>query len=119
MNFNQLRYIIAVNQERNFSRAADECGIAQSTLSREIQRLEKEFGIMIFDRSRVPVVPTMKGVELIRQAKLIIREHDQFVAIAEKRDNNPSGDFRLGILPTLAPYMLPLFIPKIAKSIPN
>jgi LysR family hydrogen peroxide-inducible transcriptional activator len=68
MNFNQLEYIISVDRHRNFARAADECKIAQSTLSREIQRLEKEFKVMIFDRSRHPVVPTMKGIDLIKQA---------------------------------------------------
>ncbi|MCZ2458989.1 MAG: LysR family transcriptional regulator [Chitinophagales bacterium] len=85
MNFNQLKYIVAVDRYRNFARAADECGIAQSTLSKEIQRLEKEFGIMIFDRSRFPVTPTMKGEDLIRQAQVILSEHKRFVDIAEKK----------------------------------
>ena len=84
MNFNQLKYIISVDKQRNFARAADECGIAQSTLSREIQRLEKEFQVMIFDRSKHPVVPTMKGIDLISQAKNILHEHDRFITIAGK-----------------------------------
>lgn len=119
MNFNQLRYIVAVDRHRNFARAADECEIAQSTLSKEIQRLEKEFGIMIFDRSRHPVTPTMKGVDLIRQAKRILEEHKQFVEIARRMVNRPAGNFRLGLLPTLAPYLLPLFIRSLSRKYPE
>jgi len=118
MNFNQLRYIISVDKHRNFARAADECGIAQSTLSREIQRLEKEFRIMIFDRSKHPIVPTIKGIELISQAKKIIQAHDEFIKIAVKKNNEPAGDFRLGILPGLAPYLLPLFTQPLSEKYP-
>lgn len=119
MNFNQLKYIIAVDKHRNFARAAEECEIAQSTLSREIQRLEKEFDVMIFDRSRHPVVPTMKGIDLINRAKAIIEEHDLFVEVAGKRDNRPSGVFRLGVLSGLAPYILPLFTRKLSQKYPE
>jgi LysR family hydrogen peroxide-inducible transcriptional activator len=119
LNFNQLKYIIAVDKHRNFARAADECEIAQSTLSKEIQRLEKEFKIVIFDRSKHPVVPTMKGVELIDQAKRIIHEHNRFVDMAVKRNNQPLGDFRLGILPGLAPYLLPLFTSRLSQKYPG
>ena len=76
MNFHQLKYILSVDAHRNFARAAEECEIAQSTLSKEIQRLEKEFGILIFDRSRHPVVPTLNGIDLLKQAKLVIAEKD-------------------------------------------
>lgn len=119
MNFNQLKYILAVDRHRNFSRAADDCGIAQSTLSKEIQRLEKEFGIMIFDRSRFPTTPTMKGEDLIRQAKKILEEHKLFIEIARKMNNRPEGNFRLGILPMLAPYLLPLFVTSLSKKYPD
>jgi len=118
MNFNQLRYIISVDKHRNFARAADECDIAQSTLSREIQRLEKEFQIMIFDRSKHPVVPTIKGIELISQARKIIQAHDEFIKIAIKKNNEPAGDFRLGILAGLAPYLLPLFTQQLSEKYP-
>ncbi len=119
MNFNQLKYIIAVDLYRNFAQAADNCDVAQSTLSREIQRLEKEFGIMIFDRSRHPVVPTMKGVDLIKQAKILLNEYHRFIEIASKKDNLPAGDFRLGIIPGLAPYLLPLFTTRLSKKYPE
>ncbi len=116
MNFNQLEYIVCVDRHRNFAKAADECDIAQSTLSREIQRLEKEFKIMIFDRSRHPVVPTLKGVDLIDQAKKILEERALFISIASQKNNKPGGDFRLGILPGLAPYLLPLFTQTLSQK---
>ena len=119
MNFHQLKYIVSVDKHRNFSRAAEECEIAQSTLSREIQRLEQEFDIMIFDRTRNPVTPTMKGIDLIEQAKKILKEEERFVSIAEKKNNRPSGTFRLGVLASLAPYLIPLFTERITKEYPE
>src|SRR5690606_1882403 len=88
-------------------------------LSKEIQRLEKEFKIMIFDRSRHPVTPTMKGADLIDQAKKILEEEKIFTEIARKMNNRPQGNFRLGILPMLAPYLLPLFIRTLGKKYPE
>lgn len=119
MNFHQLQYIVAVERHRNFSRAAEECGIAQSTLSREIQRLEQEFDIIIFDRTRHPVAPTMKGLDLIEQAKRILKEEENFISIAEQKKNRPSGHFKLGILASLAPYLIPLFTETISKKYPE
>lgn len=119
MNFQQLKYIVSVDKQRNFSRAAEECGIAQSTLSREIQRLEHEFDVIIFDRTRHPVAPTMKGKDLIEQAKRILKEKENFISIAEQKKNRPSGTFRLGILESLAPYLIPLFTDNIAKKYPE
>lgn len=119
MNFHQLKYVVSVDIHRNFSRAAEDCHVAQSTLSREIQRLEQEFDIIIFDRTRHPVAPTMKGIDLIEQAKKILKEEERFISIAEKKNNRPSGNFRLGILTSLAPYLIPLFIDRISKSYPE
>lgn len=119
MNFNQLKYIIAVDRFRNFARAAQDCDIAQSTLSKEIQRLEKEYGVMIFDRSRHPVVPTMKGVDLLIQAHKMLDEYERFDRIARQTNNEPSGEFNLGILPSLAPYLLPLFVNRLSARYPE
>lgn len=119
MNFHQLKYILSVDTHRNFARAAEECDIAQSTLSKEIQRLEKEFGIMIFDRSRHPVVPTLKGIDLLKQAKLILEGQERFVAIAREKNNRPSGDYRLGILSGLSSYLLPLFAQQFTIKYPE
>lgn len=119
MNFNQLKYIVAVDKHRNFARAAEECDIAQSTLSKEIQRLEKAFNILIFDRSRHPVTPTMKGVDLIQQAKIIIEDQHRFIDIAKSMNNEPIGSFRLGVIPMMAPYLVPLFIQKLGAKYPK
>lgn len=116
MNFSQLKYIIEVDRHRNFSRAAEACNVAQSTLSKEIQRLEKEFNIIIFDRTRQPVIPTMKGIDLIAQAKTIIAAQKDFINIAQKTHNLPTGKFRLGIQNLIAPYLLPLFIGHLSKE---
>ncbi|MFC5045602.1 LysR family transcriptional regulator [Aquimarina hainanensis] len=119
MNFNQLKYIIAVDKFKNFNRAAIECEIAQSTLSREVQRLEKEHDIIIFDRSRQPVVPTLKGEELIQMAKEILKLKRRFVAIAETKKNEVSGSINLAIAEILAPYITPVFINSITKKYPK
>lgn len=119
MNFHQLKYILAVDAHRNFARAAEECEIAQSTLSKEIQRLEKEYGIMIFDRSRHPVVPTLKGMDLLKQAKIILEEQEKFIAIAREKNNRPAGNYKLGILSGLAPYLLPLFAQQFNRKYPE
>ena len=79
MNFRQLEYIIAVDRYRNFKRASIACNVAQSTLSKEIQRLESEFDIIVFDRSRQPVVPTIKGLEIIQKAKEIRFQQKEFI----------------------------------------
>lgn len=119
MNFRQLEYIIAVERFRNFKRAAVECDIAQSTLSKEIQRLEQSFDIIIFDRSRKPVVPTLKGVDLINKAKEIIHEQKEFIQIALKKKNELSGHLNLAIAEIVAPYIIPLFIKSINKKYPK
>lgn len=120
MNFNQLKYIIAIDSFRNFSKAADFCNIAQSTLSREVQKLERKYEIMLFDRSRIPVVPTLKGQELIAHAKKILQALEQFEDVAREKDNPVlEGTFHLGVHPGLAPYLLPLFLIPFAARHPK
>ncbi|MEM1041274.1 MAG: LysR family transcriptional regulator [Bacteroidota bacterium] len=119
MNFQQLTYIIAVERHQNFHRAALDCGVAQSTLSKEIQRLEREYGIIIFDRTRTPVVPTLKGVDLIETAREILHLRKEFVRIAERRDNTVSGHMRLAITEVLAPYLAPHLIRALARKYPD
>lgn len=119
MNFKQLEYIIAVDKHRNFNRASIDCDVAQSTLSREIQRLEKEFDIIIFDRSRTPVVPTLKGIDLIKKARDIRLQQKEFIQIALKRKNEIAGQIILAIAEILAPYITPIFIKSISKKYPK
>ncbi len=119
MNFQQLSYIIAVEEFKNFNRAALACDVAQSTLSKEIQRLEKEHDIVIFDRTRNPVVPTLKGIDLINKAKEILLLKKDFIQIAKKKQNEVSGYMTLAITEILAPYIAPLFLNNLADKYPN
>lgn len=119
MNFQQLNYIIAVEEFKNFNRAALACDVAQSTLSKEIQRLEKEYDIVIFDRTRNPVVPTLKGIDLINKAKEILLLKKDFIQIAKKKKNEVSGYMTLAITEILAPYIAPLFLNNLADKYPN
>lgn len=120
MNFNQLRYILAIDKFRSFSKAAEFCHIAQSTLSKEVQKLEKQYDIVLFDRSRLPVVPTIKGEELLNQARKILDDQEVFENIAKQKENTLlEGTFRLGVHHGLAPYILPLFLPSFAKKNPR
>ena len=119
MNFRQLEYIIAVDRYRNFKRASIACDVAQSTLSKEIQRLEKEFDIIVFDRSRQPVLPTLKGVDIIRKAKEIRFQQKEFIQMALEKKNEISGQINLAITEILAPYITPIFIKTIAKKYPK
>ena len=119
MNFRQLEYILAVDRYRNFKRASIACDVAQSTLSKEIQRLEHEFDIIVFDRSRQPVIPTIKGLDVIEKAKEIRFQQKEFVQIALKRNNELSGQINLAIAEILAPYITPIFIKTITKKYPK
>jgi len=119
MNFRQLEYIIAVDRYRNFKRAAIACDVAQSTLSKEIQRIEKEFDIIIFDRSRQPVVPTLKGLDIILKAKEIRFQQREFIQMALLNENEISGQINLAITEILAPYITPILIKAISKKYPK
>ena len=119
MNFRQLEYLIAVDRYRNFKRAAIACDVAQSTLSKEIQRIEKEFDIIIFDRSRQPVVPTLKGLDIIVKAKEIRFQQKEFIQIALANKNEISGQINLAITEILSPYITPIFIKTISEKYPR
>jgi LysR family hydrogen peroxide-inducible transcriptional activator len=115
----QLEYVVAVDTCRHFAAAADTCFVTQPTLSMQIQKLEEELGVKIFDRSKQPVVPTETGVEIIRQARVVLKESLRIKEIIADKKNELSGEVRLGILPTLAPYLLPLFLDNFIKKYPS
>lgn len=119
MNFQQLKYILAVEKFQNFNRAAIYCDVAQSTLSQEIQRLEKEYQIIIFDRTRHPVVPTMKGLDLLEKARELLRQKREFEEIAKQKKNKVSGNISLAITEILAPYLAPPLIAAVRENYPN
>ena len=115
----QLEYILAVDRERNFSRAARSCHVSQPSLSSMIKKLEKELGTLIFDRNQTPITPTDMGIEIIAQARIVLSEASKLQHIANQGRKEPRGDFHLGVIPTLAPYMIPRFAGAYARSFPK
>jgi LysR family hydrogen peroxide-inducible transcriptional activator len=118
MTFTQLEYIVAVDNARHFARAAAQCFVSQPTLSMQIQKLEEELGIKIFDRSKQPVLPTEAGAAIINQARNIIVETKAINEIVQVQKGILAGRLALGIIPTLAPYLLPLFVASFTKKYP-
>lgn len=118
-SLSQLEYIAAVEQFRHFGKAADHCHVTQPTLSMQIQKVEEEIGYPIFDRLKKPVIPTAKGARFIQQAKVLLREHQRLLAMAKSESTEISGDFRLGVIPTVLPYLVPLFIDAFSDQYPK
>ena len=107
MNIQQLEYIIAVDNCRHFSKAAEASFVTQPTLSMMIQKLEEELGVKIFDRSQLPVQPTEIGKRIINQARIAVGQVNQIKEIVNEEKGIVKGAFRLGIIPTVSPYLLP------------
>ncbi|MDR1810747.1 MAG: hydrogen peroxide-inducible genes activator [Prevotella sp.] len=107
MNIQQLEYIIAVDTYRHFAKAAEASFVTQPTLSMMIQKLEDELNVKIFDRSQLPVQPTPIGTHIINQARVIVSQVKQVKEIVQEEKGIVQGVFRLGIIPTIAPYLLP------------
>ena len=118
MTFVQLQYIIAVDTFRHFATAAKHCFVSQPTLSMQIQKGEEELGVKIFDRSKQPVIPTELGAELIEQARKIIAEKNVMDELVQERKGVVAGELKIGIIPTLAPYLLPLFVQRFTEKYP-
>lgn len=119
MTLQQLEYILAVDRFRHFAKAAEHCRVTQPTLSAMIQKLEEELDAKIFDRSQQPVCPTPVGTRIIGQARHILMQAGHIRHIIEEEKHALTGIFRLGILPTIAPYLLPRFFPQLAKKYPK
>ena len=118
MTIQQLSYIIAVDTYKNFKLAAEKCFVTQPTLSMQILSLEKEFGVKIFDRTKKPVIVTDIGRQIVDQARIILAETGRLEEIISEGKNILEGEIKLGIIPTLAPYLLPLFLQKFVKKYP-
>ena len=119
MNFQQLEYILAVDDTRQFVAAANKCHITQATLSMMIRKLEDELGVRLFDRSRSPVVPTSIGEKVIAAARDVLRARERIHELIAEEERELRGDLRVGIIPTLAPYLLPLFLNGFLRAYPN
>lgn len=118
MTFTQLEYAIAVDTYRHFAKAAAASYVTQPTLSMQLHKLEEELGIRIFDRSKQPVIPTAVGTEVIAYARKIIEERNSLSDFLQLKKGVLAGELKVAIIPTLAPYLLPLFIPSFTKKYP-
>ncbi len=118
MNFQQLEYIIAVDKLKNFVKASESCFVTQATLSMMIKKLEEELDVKIFDRSKQPVKTTDIGQQIITQARKIISESKKLKELIQDEKGILSGELKIGIIPTLAPYLLPLFLKQFMQAFP-
>jgi LysR family hydrogen peroxide-inducible transcriptional activator len=119
MTLTQLEYIVAVANYHSFSTAAEHCFVTQPTLSMQIQKLEEEMGVRIFDRSKHPVGITDNGEKIIKQAKVILQESSRLQNITGQETGNYTGRMRIGIIPTIAPYLLPMFLKSFLTKYPK
>ena len=119
MTIIQLEYLLAVANCGSFSAAAEKCFVTQSSLSMQIKNLEEELGIVLLDRTRKPVVPTNAGEAVLRQARETVKAFEAIREIVANLKNDVSGTLRLGIIPTIAPYLLHRLIPDFTKKYPK
>lgn len=119
MTLTQLEYIVAVANYGSFSTAAENCFVTQPTLSMQIQKLEEELGVRIFDRTKHPIGITESGEKVIKQAKVILQESSRLQNDVGNEKGIFAGRIRIGIIPTIAPYLLPLFLKKFLSKYPD
>ncbi len=115
----QLSYLIAIHEHGSFLAAADECAVTQSTLSAGIKELENILGQTLIIRNRKQAHPTPFGLEVIEQAQQILNDTDHIIARSKLLNEPLSGPLRLGIIPTIAPYMLPDILPTLTRKFPK
>ncbi len=119
MTITQLQYIVALDTYRHFVLASEKCFVTQPTLSMQIQKLEEELGVKIFDRTKQPVIPTEIGASIIAQARTILREANMIQQIINDQKDSMTGEIRVGIIPTLAPYLLPPLFQHMREKYPQ
>lgn len=119
MTLVQLEYIVAVDTYRSFSGAAEKCFVTQPTLSMQVQKLEEMLNVKIFDRSKQPVIPTEVGSQIIEQARLVLQESQKIKEIISSQQQEVSGEIKIGIIPTIAPYLLPKVIATMMEKYPD
>ena len=119
MNLQQIEYLLALDKHRSFTIAATMMFVTQPALTIQIKNLEKELGVEIFDRNKKPIIPTEIGKELIEQARLLYRSTEKFKDIVTEFKADISGELRIGIIPTVAPYIVPKFVNNFMLKYPN
>jgi len=119
MTITQLQYVLAVAEHKNFTQAAEKCFVTQPTLSMQIQKLEEELDIQIFDRGKKPIQLTDVGEKIVTQAKNIVNESGRIKDIVDQQKGYIGGDFKVGIIPTIMPTLLPMFMHNFIKKYPK
>ena len=119
MNLRDLKYLVAVAEHRHFGRAADACFVSQPTLSTQVKKLEETLGVVLFERSRRQVMLTEAGQAIVAQAGVVLKDVNELVRLADGHRDPLGGNFRLGIIPTVAPYLLPLVLAPVRRALPN
>lgn len=115
----QLEYAVAVDTHRHFGKAAKACHVSQPTLSTQLAKLEDELGCVLFDREKQPVIPTPDGERLLAQARVVVAELRRFEKLAKEGEDDVAGSFRLGVIPTVSPYLVPLFLGAFRERYPK
>ncbi|MBN2237091.1 MAG: hydrogen peroxide-inducible genes activator [Bacteroidales bacterium] len=115
----QLEYVVAVDTYRHFATAAEKCFVTQPTLSMQIKKLEEHLDLIIFDRTRQPVVPTLLGEKVIEQARIVLHESKRIHSLILEEKEDITGEIRIGVIPTISPYLLPLFTGKFKSLYPK
>ncbi len=119
MTITQLKYVLAVAEYKNFTLAAEKCFVTQPTLSMQIQKVEEELDVQLFDRSKKPIQLTEIGQKIVNQSKNIVNEADRIQDIVDQQKGFIGGEFRLGIIPTVMPTLLPMFLTNFVKKYPK
>jgi LysR family hydrogen peroxide-inducible transcriptional activator len=119
MTITQLEYVVAVATYKSFVAAAEKCFVTQPTLSMQIQKLEEELGIKLFDRNKHPIAITAMGEAIVEQAKVILSECDKIYELIQNQQNTLGGAFRLAVIPTVAPYIIPGLLEKYVAHFPD
>ncbi len=119
MTITQLKYVLAVAEHQNFTTASEKCFVTQPTLSMQIQKLEEELDVLIFNRKKKPIQLTPIGEKIIEQAKIIVDESHRISDIVDQQKGFIGGEFKLGIIPTVIPTLLPLFLKSFIKKYPK
>ena len=119
MTITQLYYVLAVAEHQNFTKAAKACFVTQPTLSMQIQKLEDQLDVQIFDRNKKPIELTDVGKKIVSQARNIVDEADRIQDIVDQQKGFIGGEFRLGIIPTIMPTLLPMFLKTFIKKYPK
>lgn len=119
MTLTQLEYVVAVATYKSFVAAAEKCFVTQPTLSMQINKLEQELSVRIFDRNKHPISPTETGMEIVRQAKVILAETEKVYELIQERQGTVKGRFRMAVIPTIGPYILPQLLKSHVKLHPD